>query len=200
LRDGPLLVVGAGNSGAELALEAARYGHQTWLSGRDVGQEAPYRPGSLPDRVVTPVAWFLLSRVLTRRTAVGRAIHRKFHLAGTPLVRVKPPDLAAVGVERVARTTGVQRGLPVLDHGRVLTVSNVLWCTGFRSDFGWIDLPVLDQHGLPVHSRGVAAGQPGLYFIGQFFLDSLTSSLVGGVGRDAAHIAGHLARRTSPVG
>jgi putative flavoprotein involved in K+ transport len=197
LRPGPVLVVGAGNSGAELALEAARHGHQTWLSGRDVGQEAPYRPGSVPDRLVTPVAWFLLSRVLTLRTPVGRALHRKFRAAGLPLVRVKPKDLAATGIERVPRTVSVQHGLPVLDDGRVLTVSNVLWCTGFRPDFGWIDLPVLDEYGVPVHERGVVADQPGLYVIGLFFLHSVTSPLIGGVGRDAGYVARHLARRSA---
>jgi putative flavoprotein involved in K+ transport len=195
LREGPVLVVGAANTGAELALEASRHGHQTWLSGRDVGQETPFRPGSLPDRVVTPPFWFLLSRVLTSRTPVGRRLRRTYSTVGTPLVRIKPKDLAAAGVARVPRTAGVRDGLPVLDDGRVLDVSNVLWCTGFRPDLGWIDLPVLDGHGSPVHERGVVAAYPGLYFVGRFFLHSLTSSLVGGVGRDAGYIARHLVSR-----
>jgi putative flavoprotein involved in K+ transport len=200
LRDGPVLVVGAGNSGAELALEVAGHGHQTWLSGRDVGQEAPYRPGSLPDRLITPVAWFLLSRVLTASTPPGRAMRRRFQSRGTPRVRVTPKDLTGAGVELVPRTTGVQHGLPVLADGRTLTVSNVLWSTGFGPGLGWIDLPVLDQRGFPVHHRGVVADQPGLYFVGQFFLHSLTSPLIGGVGRDARYLAEHLTHRRSVAG
>jgi putative flavoprotein involved in K+ transport len=75
----------------------------------------------------------------------------------------------------------------------VLEVANVVWCTGFRHDFGWIDLPVFDDVGEPRHDRGVVADQPRLYFVGLFFLSSVTSALVGGVGRDAGHVAGRIA-------
>jgi putative flavoprotein involved in K+ transport len=70
-----------------------------------------------------------------------------------------------------------------------------LWCTGFRPDFGWIDLPVFDGDGLPLHRRGVVEGEPGLYFLGLWFLSAFTSSLLGGVGRDAEHIAGQIVSR-----
>ena len=73
---------------------------------------------------------------------------------GLPLVRVKPKDLAAAGVERVPRTAGVRDGLPVLEDGRVLDVANVIWCTGFRPDFSWIDLPVFDDDGAPCTTAG----------------------------------------------
>lgn len=195
LPPGPVLVVGAANSGAELALEAARHGHRTWLSGRQVGQETPWRPGSVPDRVLTPVAWLVLSRLLTTATPMGRAVRRKFQHRGTPLVRVRLKDLDAAGVEQTPRVTGVHAGQPVLDGGRVLEVSTVLWCTGYRPDYSWIDLPVTDDDGFAVHRRGVVASVPGLYFVGQFFLHALTSSLIGGVGRDAGHVARHLALR-----
>ena len=74
-----------------------------------------------------------------------------------------------------------------------MDVSTVIWCTGFRPDLGWIDLPVLGDAGQPVHQRGVVDAEPGLYFVGQPFQYALTSSLVGGVGRDAEHIAKHIA-------
>jgi putative flavoprotein involved in K+ transport len=112
-----------------------------------------------------------------------------------PLERVRPKELAAAGVERVPRTVGVRDGRPLLADGRVMDVANVLWCTGFRPDFGWIDLPIFDQDGLPLHRRGVVEGHPGLYFLGLFFLYGFTSSLLGGVGRDAAHIAAQIAAR-----
>lgn len=84
-------------------------------------------------------------------------------------------------------------GLPGLEDGRVMDVPNAVWCTGFRPDFGWIELPVIGQDDQPVHRRGIVDGQPGLYFVGLFFLSA--SSLIGGVGRDAAHIADHIASR-----
>ena len=58
---------------------------------------------------------------------------------------------------------------PVLEDGRLADVSNVIWCTGFRHDFGWIDLPVLGDDGQPVHERGVVRAEPGLYFVGLLF-------------------------------
>ncbi len=76
-----------------------------------------------------------------------------------------------------------------------MEVSNVIWCTGFRPDFGWIDLPVFDESGEPMHERGVVESEPGLYFVGRFFQFAFTSSLIGGVGRDAEYIAQHLASR-----
>jgi putative flavoprotein involved in K+ transport len=194
LRPGGVLVVGAGNSGAEIAIDVAGGGHPVLLSGRDTGQEAPFRPGSVPDRLLTPLTWLLFSRVLTTRTAAGRKLRTKASSMGWPLVRVRPADLAAAGIERVPRATGTSDGRPVLDGGRVMDVSTVIWCTGFRPDYDWIQLPVFGADGSPSHRRGVTS-QDGLYFVGEFFLYSVTSSLLGGVGRDAEHIANHIASR-----
>ncbi|MGH3084744.1 MAG: flavin-containing monooxygenase, partial [Gaiellaceae bacterium] len=108
-------------------------------------------------------------------------------------------DLDAAGVERLPRVEGVQDGLPVLEDGRVTDVSTVIWCTGFRSDFGWIDLPVFSENGEPGHERGVVADEPGLYFVGRPFQFGFTSSLIGGVGRDAEHIAKQVASRRPAV-
>ena len=191
LRDGGVLVVGAGNSGAEIALELSA-SHPIWLSGRHPGNE-PARAGSRFDRVATPAIWFAFSRVLSVDNPVGRRLRPKLLTAAAPLARVRRRDLAAAGVERVPRTAGTRDGLPLLEDGRVLEVANVVWCTGFRHDFGWIDLPVFDDDGEPRHDRGVVADQPGLYFVGLFFLSSVTSALVGGVGRDAGHVAAKLA-------
>ena len=81
---------------------------------------------------------------------MGRTVRRKFQGRGIPLARANRERLdRATGIQRVPRTAGVRGGLPVLDDGRVLEVANVVWCTGFVPDFGWIDLPVLDQDGAP---------------------------------------------------
>lgn len=198
LRAGGVLAVGAGNSGAEIALEVSR-SHQTWLSGRHLGSE-PTRPGSRVDRFVTPVIWFVFSRVLTVNTPIGRKAAAQLRGHGLPLARVRPADLQAAGVERIhARTVGVQNGLPLLESGRILDVTNVIWCTGFKPDYGWIALPIFDDDGEPRHERGVVATEPGLYFVGLFFQSAAISSLVGGVGRDAAYIADDIAARSVAV-
>ncbi len=113
----------------------------------------------------------------------------------SPLGRVKPKDLDAAGVGRLPRTIAVRDGRPVMNDGQVVDVANLVWATGYRPAFDWVHIDVFDQEGQPIHHRGIAA-EPGLYFIGLFFLSSLASSLVGGVGRDAEHIARHINART----
>jgi putative flavoprotein involved in K+ transport len=91
--------------------------------------------------------------------------------------------------------------MPVLEDGRVMVVSNVIWCTGYVPDFSWIQLPLPSKNGYPIQQRGIVESQPGLYFLGLPFLYSLSSALVGGVGRDAEHVVAHLIDRArDPTG
>ncbi len=191
IQKGAVLVVGAGNSGAEIAMELAPH-HQTWLSGPDTGQE-PARAGTRLDHLLTPMMWFVATR-LTVKTALGRKLRDHFldPPRGIPLGRVRRKDFAPAGIERVPRMTGVKNGNPILENGRVLEVSNVIWCTGYAPNYNWIDLSLPSHNGLPVHDRGIVDACPGLYFIGLLFLYSLSSALVGGVGRDAEHIVDHI--------
>lgn len=191
IQKGAVLVVGAGNSGAEIAMELAPH-HQTWLSGPDTGQE-PARAGTRLDHLLTPMMWFVATR-LTVKTALGRKLRDHFldPPRGIPLGRVRRKDFAPAGIERVPRMTGVKNGNPIVENGRVLEVSNVIWCTGYAPNYNWIDLSLPSHNGLPVHDRGIVDACPGLYFIGLLFLYSLSSALVGGVGRDAEHIVDHI--------
>lgn len=129
LREGGVLVVGAANSGAEIALELSRT-RRTWLSGRHPGQE-PFRPGSRWFRLFVPVIWLMATHVLTVKTPLGRAVRQKFHAQGArhvglPLARVRPKDFTAAGIERVPKMAGARGGLPVLEDGRDLEVANVI--------------------------------------------------------------------------
>lgn len=191
LQEGDVLVVGAGNSGAEVAKELART-HNVWLSGPDTGQ-IPFRPESVAARVLMPIIGrIVFHRVLTTSTPIGRKARPKMVSTGEPLLRVKPKDLAEAGVERVPRVTGVEHGQPQLDDGRVIDVANVVWCTGFDPGFSWIDLPGMGHQG-PDHHRGIVDSEPGLYFLGLKFLHSVSSEQIHGVGRDAAYIADAIA-------
>lgn len=195
LRDGGVLVVGAGNSGAEIAFELARSGRETWLSGRDVGH-VPFSIDGRIARAIVPVLFrVVFHRVLTVDTPMGRKARPKVMAQGAPLIRQKPRALVAAGVRRVGRTTGVRDGRPVLDDGTILPVTNVIWCTGFRTGLSWLDVPVADADGEPRHERGVVAEQPGLYFVGLHFLYSLSSAMIHGVARDAERIARAIASR-----
>ena len=198
LQPGDTLVVGAGNSGAEIAMEVSR-DHPTWLSGPDTGQEPTSASGTLKDRLITPLIWFAANHVIKVSNPIGRKVREHFldPPRGVPLARVRRQDILDAGIERVPRTVGVEAGAPVVEDGRVLDVRNVVWCTGFRADFDWIDLPVFGDHGLPLHERGVVPSVPGLYFVGMLFQYTLASALVGGVGRDARYIAERVAERAA---
>jgi len=193
LQDGAVLVVGAGNSGAEIALEAAQ-DHRTWLAGPDTGH-VPFRIDGLPARLVLSrlVLRVVFHRILSIATPIGRRARPGMLHRAAPLIRIKPKELAAARIERVARISGVRNGLPFVEGGRVLDVANVVWCTGFDAGFSWIDLPVFGPDGQPRHAAGVAIGQPGLYFVGLHFLYAFSSDMIHGVGRDAARIAGLIA-------
>ena len=127
----------------------------------------------------------------------GRKLRPRMIRQGGPLIRVKSKDLAAVHVERLPKMVGVREGRPVLADGRVLDVANVIWCTGFHPSSSWIDLPVFAGDGEPIHERGQVTNEPGLYFVGQHFLYAMSSTMIHGVGRDAAYLADVIAARTA---
>jgi putative flavoprotein involved in K+ transport len=193
LQEGSVLLVGAGNSGAEIGFELSRT-HPTLLAGKEHGH-IPARHGSIPFRFLFRLVRFVGYHVLTMSTPIGRKVRPKFVAGGPPLIRVRPKDIAAAGIERVGRVIGVRDGSPLLEGDRVLDVANVIWCTGFHPDFSWIHLPVFDEAGEPKHVRGVVANEPGLYFVGLLFLYAAVSDVLPGVGRDAEHIANHIVSR-----
>lgn len=197
LRPGDVLVVGAGNSGAEIALDVAR-DHHVILAGPDTGH-VPFRIEGRLGRVLVPIVLRgVFHRLLTTSTPIGRRARPKMLAKGEPLVRTKPKDLAAAGIERAPRMIEVRRGRPVLEDGRELDVANVLWCTGFTPGLSWIHLPAVAD-GVARHERGIVADEPGLFFVGLKFLHAVSSAQIHGVGRDAARIASLIAADRAAV-
>lgn len=192
LRDGPVLVVGLGNSGADIAAEVARF-HPTLVAG-DPSGAIPFKLESWFGRHIgTRLVGFTAIRVLNTSTPIGRRARPKMLRMSAPLVRVRPRDLAAAGVDRVGRIERVEDGQPVTSDDRMIEASNVIWCTGYRPGFDWIDVPVFDDEGSPIHDRGVVDRAPGLYFVGLFFLHSLWSETIPGMQPDVRHVVDHLA-------
>lgn len=188
LPDGPALVVGAANSGAQIALELAQ-SRAVFLAGRSVG--------SMPRRFLGRDVFDWLTRTLMRPgadTFLGRRIRAQIIGSTDSLIGMTERDLLAGNVKRVGRVTGVRDGQPVLADGAIPKVASIVWATGFRPDFSWIETPVFDVSGFPRHRRGVT-DVPGLYFVGLRFQHRLNSSLIGGVGNDAEFVADAVAAR-----
>jgi putative flavoprotein involved in K+ transport len=195
LLDGPVLVVGVSHSGADIAFETAET-QRTILAGHPHGELPVKITDNWKSRIAWPVMVVVASHVLTMRTPIGRKMAPVVRMGGGPLLRIRSGDLDRVGVERYdARVAGAQDGKPVLDDGRALDVANVIWCTGFRPDYGWIAVPdFVGDDGWPKGVRGTATA-PGLYFLGIPFTFGFTSMLVAGAGRDAKHVVDRIAER-----
>lgn len=199
LQDGPVLVVGMGNSGAEIGLELAR-DRTIYVSGKP-SAVIPFRLETWFGRKIgVHLVRFMATRVLTTSTPLGRKARPKMLKRAAPVVRAKPRDLVAAGARRVPRVTGVRDGLPELADGRVLDVANIVWCTGYQSGFDWIDFPIFDEQGKPRHERGVVEEVPGLYFCGLFFQHALWSETFPGMPRDARYVVDHFDRRSPATG
>jgi len=189
LPPGPVLVVGAGNSGAEITLDLAASTSpdgQVFLAGRDVG----HVPGFGRSTALYPLMQLL-------GTWGAQQVSKRLSGAGDPLGRVHPSDLLQAGVARLPRVVGVRDGKPQLADGATLDVAAVVWTTGLRPDFGWIQLPVFDDAGQLRHRHGIT-NEPGLVVLGLPYQRTIASHLVGGVGRDAEHLIDHITRGPAP--
>ncbi len=186
---GDVLVVGAGTSGVEIALEVSNE-RKTYISGNPTFH--------VPDRVLKYAGnlyWLFIRHVLTIKTPIGRKVKSKVLKGGGPLINISVEDLDKAGVIRLERMKGVENGLPVMEDGTVVNVKTVIWCTGFKPDFSWIDIDILNATGWPDTMRGISTKQKGLFFMGMPFQFGLASGLVGGVGRDAKYVVEKLVSR-----
>ncbi len=159
LRDGPTLVVGAQASGLQIAEELAAT-RRVCLSVS--GRPSPYIPRPLLGK--DPFWWFSKTGFvsISIETPIGRWLaHRQEPLVGTSARRLRQE----LGVQFLGRTIDAVGDTITFANGETISVSNVVWATGFRSDFGWIHLPVVDSGGRPIHRRGGTSAL-GVYFLG----------------------------------
>ncbi|MFD7835008.1 flavin-containing monooxygenase [Streptomyces sp. NPDC059761] len=212
--DGPVVVVGSGNSGIDVARQLSPAHEVTVCQGGNA---------RLPRRATGTEVRALLHRMAEQATSVPKGhdldetddVLRWLDRLGfwemdtrTPigakLARATSdssigPSLAHLteheGIRFTGRAVGVSGGTSVVvEGGERLTPRSVVWATGYDSDFSWLGLPVLDALDRPLHRQGVSA-EPGLYHLGLRFQTTASSSILYGVGRDATRIARLIARR-----
>lgn len=185
-----ILVVGAGSSGTQIALDLMRRKDKIWLAGRYSG----YAPRRLLGFINT--LWVVRHTLMNVPvdTPLGKKIARKLGSHGAPVFDIKESEVIEAGIERLPRLSGVRAGKPVFEDGTMLEVDAIVWATGFRQDFGWIDLDVFREDGLPRHYRGVVGEAEGLYFVGLPFLHKGRSLLITDVWMDASYIVEQIER------
>jgi putative flavoprotein involved in K+ transport len=198
LAPGGVLVVGAGNSGTDIALDAAAAGHPTWIAGRHPGQ-VPFDIDAPIGRAAVPLVMFAFRHVLTLRTPAGRKQRSAMLGHGVNLVRNKLADLEAAGITQIGRIETVTDGRPVSSDGIRPDVTTVVWCIGSDPDFSFLDLPLrYGDDGLPLHDRGVAE-EPGLFFLGLSFQFAVASETIQGLARDARWVVRQMRRTAEPA-
>ncbi|MGA5198463.1 flavin-containing monooxygenase [Streptomyces exfoliatus] len=172
---GTVVVVGDGNSGRQIAGELART-HDVVLS----CSEAVSPP--LPQTVVGRDMFWWMSVLGVMSLPVNMQ-------APDPVVGDRVPELVAEGrIRTVGRVTGAEGAELLVAGGERVKPSTVIWATGFRTDWSWLDPEMLDEAGEPRQTEGIGA-LPGSYYLGLYRMRTRGSALIGFVGRDAEHVA-----------
>jgi putative flavoprotein involved in K+ transport len=183
LPDGPVVVVGAGNSGVQIADELV-------ASGRPVALAVGTRPRTVPQRPLGRDLFWWLTRTGLLRVSVdsrlGRRLRDRELVIGTSW-----RGLRERGVDLRPRLVGASGRTVTFDDGSTTDVAAVVWATGFRPDHGWLDVPGAVVDGRAPHARGVSP-VPGLFFLGLPWQHTRGSALLGFVREDAAWLAERL--------
>ena len=177
--EGTALVVGGGNTGFQIAEELS--------TTRSVVLSVGSRQKPLPQRLLgRDLFWWLTkSRLLatTVESRLGRKLQHRDTLIGSSTRRLR-----RLGVELKPRAVSASGRAVRFSDGSELEVDTVIWATGYRPDYSWIDLPAFDPDGAVRHKRGVTVAR-GLYFLGLTWQHTRGSALLGWVKDDAEFIA-----------
>jgi putative flavoprotein involved in K+ transport len=179
---GDVLVVGGANSGAQIAEELSQT-RQVYLSR---GRKLPFVPRFMTSHLVYRLIELSCIMRVNIESPFGKILRHQDAVYGVnlkKLARVKMKD----------RLIDANGKTVTFKGGEILQIQNIVWATGYRQNFSWVDLPVFDDRGRPCHRRGVTE-LPGLYFLGLEWLWTRGSALLGWVGRDAEYLASMLSR------
>jgi putative flavoprotein involved in K+ transport len=186
---GPVLVVGGGNTGFQIAEELAAT-HEVHLS---VGS----RQMPLPQRLLGRDLFTFLDKTGLMAKSVETRLAQRLKDRET-LIGSSPRSARRRGVQLHPRTTAASGDTVSFDDGTALGVSSVIWATGYRLDHSFVKAPVFDERGGVVHRRGVTAS-PGLYFLGLPWQYTRGSALLGWIKHDAEYLADRIRTHTAPT-
>ncbi len=192
LQEGDALVVGGGDSGFQILDEVSRKGKKTFFAG-------PSDAKTLPQEILGKTLWWWFTKTgflsYSKHSWIGKLIaNRPQPIIGLDIKEI----LNRENVIPVGRALNADGKTMTFEMDEVSTIKNIVWATGYRPNFNWIQGLELDKKGYPKNKRGVSA-ITGLYFIGLPWLHTRGSATLGGVKKDAAYIAKNIAKQEAKM-
>ncbi|NBC57404.1 MAG: NAD(P)-binding domain-containing protein [Bacteroidetes bacterium] len=192
LQDGDCLVVGAGDSGFQILDEISQTGRKTYFSGQT-------QVKTLPQEILGKTLWWWFCKT-------GYLSIHKHHWLGKIISKSKQPvigvDVKGIlnreNVIAVGKTIDAENDIIITENRSLKNIKNIIWATGYRPNFNWIEDIELDKEGYPVHKRGVS-NTKGLYFIGLPWLYTRGSATLGGIKQDADYLAEYISKTSELV-
>ena len=185
LQEGPAMVVGAGDSGFQILDEISQTNRTTYFSGAT-------NVRVLPQEILGKTLWWWFTKIgflsFSRKTWLGKKLSRsKQPIIGTDVKGILKRD----NVLPVGKTTNAKEQIIFTENQKIEELKNIVWATGYRPNFGWIEGLELTKDGYPKHHRGVS-NIDGLYFIGLPWLHTRGSATLGGIKKDAQYLANYI--------
>jgi putative flavoprotein involved in K+ transport len=174
-----VLVIGGGNSGAQIAIELYENNYKVSLSTK---KPISFKPQTVSGKSIFEV----MDKQGLLNAPKDTEIGKKFKEGGDSVIGMKLKELIESGeIKLRSEATGFENDLVVFTKEQREHFDTIIWATGYKSDYSWIDIPnVLNKAGKPIEFRGVTDIK-GLYFLGLPFMYTRNSGLLGGVGKDA---------------
>ena len=190
LKKGNTLVVGAGDSGFQILDEISASGQKTYFSGAT-------NVKVLPQEFLGKTLWWWFSKTGFLNFSKDSWIGKKINNSRQPIIGTNVKEiLSRKNVEAVGKTIDAEGGTISTEKKELTDINNIIWATGYRPNFSWIDGLELTKEGYPKHKRGVS-NTKGLYFIGLPWLHTRGSATLGGIKNDAKYLSDFIENQPS---
>lgn len=188
LQDGKTLVVGAGDSGVQILEEISNTKRDVYFSGNT-------NINSIPQEILGKTLWWWFSKIGFLSAHKYTWIGKKLSMGGQPVIGTDVKTLFKKdNVTCVGRTLNADEHTIFFDKQNVNDIKNIIWATGFKPNFQWIDGIEFDNDLYPKNYRGIGE-LDGLYFIGLPWLYTRGSATLGGVKKDAKHLSKYIMKK-----
>jgi putative flavoprotein involved in K+ transport len=188
LQDGPTLVVGAGDSGVQILNEISNSDREVYFSGNT-------NITSIPQEILGKTLWWWFSKLGFLTVNKYSWMGKKLSTSGQPVIGTDVKELFKKNnITCVGRTLDAIDETLIFENKEISNLKNIVWATGFKPNFSWIENITLDDSSYPVNYRGVS-DIDGLYFLGLPWLYTRGSATLGGVKKDAEYLSKYIANK-----